>query len=35
MSVIIATPEEVEQYYLSEDLNQSKLKALLGNLSDF
>lgn len=35
MSVIIATPEEVEQYYLSEDLNQSKLKCLLGNLSDF
>jgi hypothetical protein len=35
MSVIIATQEEVEQYYQDPGLNQSKLKLLSGNLSDF
>ena len=35
MSVIVATKEEVQEYYLSEDLGQSKLKGLLGDVSHF
>jgi len=35
MSVIVATKEEVQEYYLSEALGQSKLKRLLGDISSF
>jgi hypothetical protein len=35
MSVIVATKEEVQEYYLSEALGQSKLKSLLGDISHF
>jgi len=35
MSVIVATKEEVQEYYLSEALSQSKLKRLLGDISSF
>ena len=35
MSVIIATKEEVQEYYLSDALGQSKLKGLLGDVSYF
>jgi hypothetical protein len=35
MSVIVATKEEVQEYYQSDALGQSKLKLLLGDLSSF
>ena len=35
MSVIIATKEEVQEYYESSALSQSKLKKLLGDLNSF
>ena len=35
MSVIVATKEEVQEYYGSEALGQSKLKLLLGDLGSF
>jgi hypothetical protein len=35
MSVIVATKEEVQEYYGSDALGQSKLKLLLGDLSSF
>ena len=35
MSVIVASKEEVQKYYESEALGQSKLKLLLGDLSSF
>lgn len=35
MSVIIASREEIEEYYQSDALGQSKLKLLLGDLSQF
>ena len=35
MSVIVATKEEVLEYYGSEALGQSKLKLLLGDLGSF
>lgn len=35
MSVVVATKEEVQEYYLSEALGQSKLKLLLGDLTQF
>jgi hypothetical protein len=35
MSVIVATKEEVQEYYESDALGQSKLKLLLGDLSSF
>lgn len=35
MSVIIATKEEVQEYYQSSALGQSKLKKLLGDLNSF
>jgi hypothetical protein len=35
MSVIVASKEEVQKYYESEALGQSKLKLLLGDISSF
>jgi len=35
MSVIVATKEEVQEYYESDALGQSKLKLLLGDLGSF
>lgn len=35
MSVIVATKEEIQEYYSSDALGQSKLKLLLGDLSSF
>lgn len=35
MSVIVATKEEVQEYYGSDALGQSKLKKLLGDLNSF
>ena len=35
MSVIISTPEEVQEYFDSKKLGQSKLKLLLGDLASF
>ena len=35
MSVIVATKEEVLEYYESSALGQSKLKRLLGDLGSF
>jgi hypothetical protein len=35
MSVIVATKEEVQEYYESNSLGQSKLKKLLGDLGSF
>jgi hypothetical protein len=35
MSVIVATKEEVQEYYESNSLGQSKLKLLLGDLGSF
>jgi hypothetical protein len=35
MPVIVATKEEIQEYYDSENLGQSKLKRLLGDLNSF